>query len=293
MKELFINYYGEFNCIAEKCNHNCCIYWQIQIDKKSIRQYRKNAELRKTIDFVNRRFLLINGRCANLDSDNLCKILKANGKLCQICSDHPRYRNYIKNYVETGLGLSCEEACRIILSKEERPYFTKEDVAKKLKGFEKEKYLFREKLLDIIFNDKKELNEKIKEICDIIGFNQYDKPLEFYANFIEKLNRLEDGFYKKLEKLKNPEKPIKNYKEYTQILAYFICRHLLGAVDLRDLYSRTAFSILSLRIINGMLGEELEIKNLIEVCRSYSTEIEYDEENLNAFWDLTDGLVTI
>ena len=33
--------------------------------------------------------------------------------------------------------------------------------------------------------------------------------------------------------------------------------------------------------------------DLAEACRSYSTEIEYDEENLNAFWDLTDGLVKI
>ncbi len=287
MKELFINYYNSFGCIAEKCKHNCCIGWQIQIDKKSLKRYKKNVAIKKTIDLSNSRFLLDNGRCANLDSDNLCKILKTGGKLCQICSDHPRYRNYLKGYVETGLGLSCEEACRIILSSDEKPYFTREDISKKLKGFEKEKYLFRENIVNLIYSGK-EINEVITNICDIIGFNLYDKPLVFYKDFIEKLNRLEVGLNGKLKNLKNPEKTIKNCKEYLNILAYFICRHLLNAIDLRDLYSRTAFSLLSLRLINGICQEDL-----IETCRAYSAEIEYDEDNLNAFWDLTDGFVKI
>ncbi len=290
MKELFINYYNQFNCIAEKCKHNCCIGWQISIDKKSLKRYKKNTEIKKTIDFNHRRFLLNNRRCANLDCDNLCKILKSGEQLCQICSDHPRYRSYFNKYVETGLGLTCEEACRIILSSNEKPYFTKENLAEKLKGFEKEKYLFRENLLDIIYSDS-EIDKKIDTICNIIGLDFYQKPLTFYKGFMEKLNRLEDDFSKKLENLKNPEKPLKNCKEYNNILGYFVCRHLLNAYDLRDLYSRTAFSLISLRLINGMInGKDID---LAEVCRSYSTEIEYDEENLNAFWDLTDGLVKI
>ena len=38
------------------------------------------------------------------------------GALCQICRDHPRFRNYYSSRVEMGLGLVCEEAARVILS---------------------------------------------------------------------------------------------------------------------------------------------------------------------------------
>ena len=32
MKVVVPNYYNQFKCIAEKCHHNCCIGWEIDID---------------------------------------------------------------------------------------------------------------------------------------------------------------------------------------------------------------------------------------------------------------------
>ena len=34
------NYYNNFKCIADKCNHNCCIGWEIDIDNKTAEYYR-------------------------------------------------------------------------------------------------------------------------------------------------------------------------------------------------------------------------------------------------------------
>ena len=36
--------------------------------------------------------------------------------LCNICKDHPRFRNFRSDRTEVGLGLACEEACRLILN---------------------------------------------------------------------------------------------------------------------------------------------------------------------------------
>jgi len=36
--------------------------------------------------------------------------------ICNICKDHPRFRNFWSGITELGIGLSCEEAARIILS---------------------------------------------------------------------------------------------------------------------------------------------------------------------------------
>ena len=57
------------------------------------------------------------GRCAFLNKDNLCDIILNLGEnsLCQICSDHPRFRNFYNNATEIGLGLCCEEVCRLLL----------------------------------------------------------------------------------------------------------------------------------------------------------------------------------
>ena len=36
-------------------------------------------------------------------------------RLCQICRDHPRFRNFYSDRIEIGLGLCCEEVARITI----------------------------------------------------------------------------------------------------------------------------------------------------------------------------------
>lgn len=35
------DYYKEFVCIADQCEDTCCTGWQIVIDKKSLKKYRR------------------------------------------------------------------------------------------------------------------------------------------------------------------------------------------------------------------------------------------------------------
>ncbi|MCQ2553005.1 MAG: flagellin lysine-N-methylase [Clostridia bacterium] len=128
---IFPDYYGEFSCIANKCKHNCCIGWEIDIDEDSLARYKADG-IPNIVDVEGdlSHFQLVGAdRCAFLREDGLCNLILDHGEdyLCQICTDHPRFRNYWTGIVETGLGLSCEEAARIILGRTEPLKFVAEE----------------------------------------------------------------------------------------------------------------------------------------------------------------------
>ena len=150
MKTLVPNYYKKFRCIADKCRHNCCVGWEIDIDDDTLGYYADldgdfGKKVRQNIDFDDEcpHFILKEGdRCPFLAPDGLCEIIKRLGEdaLCDICTDHPRFRNFFSEHTEMGLGLCCEEASRIILSSDE-PFElvpTDEDFAVCLDDLEKE-----------------------------------------------------------------------------------------------------------------------------------------------------------
>jgi len=37
---IYPDYYKDFCCIADKCKHNCCIGWEIDIDKDTLSVYK-------------------------------------------------------------------------------------------------------------------------------------------------------------------------------------------------------------------------------------------------------------
>ena len=41
MQILVPDYYKDFKCIADKCKHNCCIGWEIDIDDDTLEYYNK------------------------------------------------------------------------------------------------------------------------------------------------------------------------------------------------------------------------------------------------------------
>lgn len=118
------DYYPLFRCAAGECGHTCCEGWEIDIDPASMDRYRRvggafGKKLRECISGgPEPHFLLREGeRCPLLTEDNLCELIIREGEdaLCQICTDHPRFRNYWSDRIEMGLGLACETAGRLIL----------------------------------------------------------------------------------------------------------------------------------------------------------------------------------
>ena len=126
MKIIAPDYYKEFHCIADKCHHSCCVGWEIDIDEESLQRFQKIEEIQKEIAYAENpeempHFRLMPGeRCPFLQENGLCRMICHYGEeiLCQICADHPRFRNFWEDRIELGLGLVCEEAARIILERE-------------------------------------------------------------------------------------------------------------------------------------------------------------------------------
>ena len=145
------DYYPAFQCIASSCGHTCCAGWEIDIDPESLSRYDRltgafGERVRKSIcreDTPN--FILTeDGRCPLLNGDNLCALIlhEGEGALCQICRDHPRFRNYFSCRVEMGLGLVCEEAARLILSWPRPLRLIRIDGSDEESPTEDERYLF-------------------------------------------------------------------------------------------------------------------------------------------------------
>ena len=119
------DYYTGFRCIAGACRHSCCVGWEIDVDPDTAERYQTmdgalGEKLRRCVSMDPfPHFILSAGeRCPFLTDQNLCEIIlqAGEGLLCQICADHPRFRNYWSDRVEIGLGLACEEAARLILT---------------------------------------------------------------------------------------------------------------------------------------------------------------------------------
>ena len=125
MKVFAPDYYAGFRCVAGACRHSCCVGWEIDVDPETMKRYQSmegelGAKLKRCIDPdpVPHFILSAQERCPFLTDENLCQIILQAGEdsLCQICADHPRFRNFWSDRTEIGLGLACEEAARLILT---------------------------------------------------------------------------------------------------------------------------------------------------------------------------------
>ncbi|MBO4635790.1 MAG: flagellin lysine-N-methylase [Clostridiales bacterium] len=118
--EYYPNYYPSFRCIADKCFHSCCRGWEIDVDEASLKRYGDHPDI---IRYIKDGCFILDDKenCPFLREDGLCRMILRYGEdmLCDICKDHPRFRNYRGDDVYTGLGLCCEAAASLILDQEE------------------------------------------------------------------------------------------------------------------------------------------------------------------------------
>lgn len=125
MNEIKPDFYDKFNCIAGACRHSCCKGWEIDVDEDSAQYYGQIAgpfgdRLRSALhceDGVTSFVLTKDERCPLLRDDGLCDLILHLGEesLCDICALHPRFFGETENFEYAGIGLSCEEAARLLL----------------------------------------------------------------------------------------------------------------------------------------------------------------------------------
>ena len=89
-------------------------------------------------------------------SKHLCEMIIRHGEnyLCDICKEHPRFYNGFDDHTEAGIGLVCEEACRLVLNHDGAFELIGDDGSKmELPGYVKN-----------IYDCAKPINERLKDI---------------------------------------------------------------------------------------------------------------------------------
>ena len=303
MKLIAPNYYEDFSCIADKCRHSCCIGWEIDIDEETLRDYRSvggdfGERLRAGIEIGENGacFRLGEGeRCPFLNERGLCDIILNLGedRLSQICTDHPRFCTFWSDRTEIGLGLCCEEAGRLILSKKGKTKLValQDDGEYGDLTEEEESFLCeRERIFAIAQDRSQRISARIRALCEAF---RMDIPQRSFAEWVEFLRTMEimDGAWDRLLS-EAKETPIADDWEtaWEQLLWYFIYRHVSDPE--RDIRKGIFFSVFSLYMIRGLFaylcarGENADTETLVELCRLYSSEIEYSEENTERIMEL-------
>ena len=306
MKQYEFNYNKQFSCIADKCKHNCCIGWQIDVDRKAFMHYQTLKERDNRFDesnFLNNSFNLdSNLHCPFLDGDNLCHIIKNYGEkaLCKTCKTHPRFKNFFNGVTETGLGLYCEHACKIILSSRQKMKLNlvKDDgLPNKLKPFEKKVIAFRKKVARVLQDRKISIAQRIAFLNQLSGIDLTKKSFSAWLDTFCGLERLKVNEFSfcDIKKAQDFAQIQNGFElEYEQILCYLAFRHLSRAIDALDLRVRLAFVLLCFNMINHIfsLSDKKDINTLIETCRFFSSEIETSDDNIFAILNEIENLVS-
>lgn len=148
-------FYKEFSCIAGACPDTCCAGWQIMIDDRSLKKYRRfrgsfRNRLHNDIDWKEQAFRQYEHRCAFLNEENLCDLYSEAGKdmLCDTCRKYPRHIEEFEGLREYSLSLSCPEAARIFLSHKEKIAFVTKEIPSSDETYDDFDYLLFTALMD-------------------------------------------------------------------------------------------------------------------------------------------------
>lgn len=297
------DYYPLFHCIADRCRHSCCIGWEIDIDPDMRERYRAvpgafGERLSASIDDSGETACFRLGadeRCPMLNANGLCDLITELGEesLCQICADHPRFRNFYSDRTEIGLGLCCEEAARLVLSREApMKLITLEDNGgEELLGEEDEALLAIRDTLIVTMQDRAvPLQERLNEVMALGGLRI---PQADWVAVYRGLERLDPAWDAALDSLAHAasEPPEELSVAFEQFAVYMLYRHLPAAMDDEDIPGRTAFCMLSTWMLMALCAAKpgCTLDDCIELARMYSAEIEYSEVNidmlLDALWE--------
>ncbi|MGL5066243.1 MAG: flagellin lysine-N-methylase [Sarcina sp.] len=235
------------------CIDSCCVGWSIDIDKTTFRQYHKvkDADMKKMfqknvhnnehctcddIDYGQVK-LAEDKRCPFLDDKNYCVIHSNLGEeyLSNVCTSFPRITNKVDGLYEFSLDVSCPEAARILLLKEDGIEFEerKESLGKHIVSVEintknKDSYLPVEH-----FNAMREVSIQIVQDRNY----SIDERLYILGEFINDLENEAESGYDNLESfIKNydiefdKESLSKNTMNYILQIDFF--NKILGLIDI-------------------------------------------------------------
>ena len=293
MKVISPKYFSQFKCLASNCSNSCCIGWEIDVDAKSLAKYESSqasyaCEICKSIDKTDTPHftLLPNGNCPHLDEKGLCKIITTLGEdyLCDICREHPRFYNQTPFGLEVGLGLSCEEACRIILtSSNYREMIEVDSDDTKPEEFDFNPIPFRNKMLEILARDDLAYEDKLHTLS-----KEFDVSTQILSDkdWIDLLNSLEylKADHKRLFSCYSSSSKTAacNQAYLERAFAYFIYRHVTKAQSSFEIKQYLGLCLFLEKLLSSIIESQniCKLKQIIPIAIIISEEIEYNEDNV-------------
>ena len=325
MKFRIPDYYDDFQCLARKCRDNCCVGWEIEVDEETAAYY---ETLNTAFSVIVRKYteggyihMKPSGRCPFLNGNNLCDIITRLGKenICQICRDHPRFFSWYGRVKEGGLGLCCEAAARLILSRDmnliereidedpfDPPY---QDLLEMLE--DDRKILFKclrenefPKAMRLIldFADQRQSRfdvdkwNQVNIMSETVAIKPAhpDEIIQFFIN-LEPMSRdwrihLQDYLFlfDKIDDI-----PKEDYTELRRVAEYFLYRYYLKTVDDIEDLCRVKAAVICTWLLSlvwrgrRITRKKLSFEDKALTAAALSKEIEYNLENLATLYDAT------
>lgn len=283
-------YYKNFSCIADKCRHSCCIGWEIDVDADTLAHYgtldgdyadviRHSIDRSDTPHFV----LAAHDRCPHLDSRGLCRIITAYGKqsLCEICREHPRFYHNTPRSKEAGLGLCCEEACRIVLDSDDFACMILIGQAQGQPDADAfDATPLRERIYATLRNGTRPYTERLQSIYEefeVCPAAQTDRTWQAILDELEYLDGSHRALFARYSS--SLATPPAAEPALCRALAYFILRHCSDAYDAEDFITRLGLALFLERLLCSMIRDG---NDPYEAARILSEELEYSEDNTEA-----------
>ncbi|WP_073089707.1 flagellin lysine-N-methylase [Selenomonas ruminantium] len=277
---IYPDFYQNFCCKANRCQHTCCAGWEIDIDAATAARYQQligplGEAIRQNIVVADGtwQFRLGAGeRCPFLQEDGLCELIRRADEsiLCDICTNHPRFFVTLGDYELAGVGLSCEKSCELLL----------EDVGMLSLRTETGEKLSLKELLQRL-----SLPVCDEDLCYQTGLASEDA--DFVLACMQKTEPIDEAWTAQLAQLRVEGMAAEAVvpQVFDRIYQYILYRALehvpqygLGTV-LSYVQLNTDFIYLAYQL-TGQLGESI---------RRWSEQIEYSTENVRILLDLLSG----
>jgi len=324
-------FYDSFVCAADRCSDNCCIGWEIDIDPAAMERFKSvggkfGEKLRAAIHTGEQPVFALSAgeRCALLREDGLCELILNCGEdmLCDICALHPRFFNAFGEVSEGGLGLCCEEVCRLMFSRSEPLKFIKdpEDIA--AERLDDEKTALMRRARDVMFSllqDRKmPIAERISRCAEygwrlqqaaesgglpalpsewesIFTESFISRLLELYAE-MESINDEWTDALAVLSKLRGElaeSLPLflarVDEHRYEHIAVYTLFRQFTDSLYDEQLYARVmlaccaALTVMLMDCVRFSDSGKLTDQDCIQDLKLFSKQVEYSQENIDTF----------
>ena len=222
--------------------------------------------------------------------------------LCEICTLHPRFREWFGDRCEMGIGLCCEEAAGIIIGYD-KPFglhkIDSEEGGESLSPAESRLLEIRTELFRII-NEAKSYTEMTENLLRLsaqaekeltgnfptrISFPHDKEYTEKAVSLITSLDPINAEWKQLCKKLSYVDSIPENTQltGYKNLLSYYIFRYLMKSASDGEIFLKTTLGIFSAEAVSLIMS--ITGKSLSDSACLWSKETEYSFENLELIYD--------